>query len=357
MSNTESTPAPCTETPSPGPAVEDVPIDYGIHAPYMQALHTVYDEDAAALRSCIDASPDILETVYLGWPLLLHIVLMDWREGLEVYKEKNGRFDVRSEDFVQRLGGSTIQMNFCHCGGQTLLHVVAMNRPSSLAAMCSQFPHANVADYNQRLPEFYVEHRDVPRDDKALVIARFAQQSLISLEGQAQEYSVSFDQGQLTEGVRCFELPESASASLLSEIAGLEQVIPNSMHRYGKILLPQMQRSIHGLVACLLPAEDVTRVNHIHAFYIQYSDAVGQKSLDSHIDDSHWTINLCLSVSPDLRGSELVFDPQNVTYRHTQAGRGIIHRGSLRHHVEPLVCGQRDNVIVWVSLAPRQRSD
>jgi hypothetical protein len=70
---------------------------------------------------------------------------------------------------------------------------------------------------------------------------------------------------------------------------------------------------VHTLVASVLPHGDAQRVNHIHAFYIQYSEQVGQKSLDSHMDDSHWTINLCLSVSDDLRGSELVFDPQLVT--------------------------------------------
>jgi hypothetical protein len=294
MSNTQSTSATCCtlsstacEQPRPN-AAEDVPIDYGIHAPYMQALRAVYDEDAAALRDCIRSSTHILETVYLGWPLLHHIALMEWKQGFEVYGENNGRIDVRSEDFIQRLGGSTIQASLCYCGGQTLLHVIAMNRPSCFAAMCSQYPDANVADYNQRLPEFYLSHRDMPRDDQALVMARVARKTLISFEEHGQQYAVAFDERQLMEGVRCFHLPVDVCSSLMSKIAGLEQVMPNSMHRYGKILLPHMQRDIYSLVACVLPADDVARVNHIHAFYVQYSDAVGQKSLDSHIDDSHW---------------------------------------------------------------------
>ena len=169
-----------------------------------------------------------------------------------------------------------------------MLHVIAMNRPSCFAAMCSQYPDANVADYNQRLPEFYLSHRDMPRDDQALVMARVARKTLISFEEHGQQYAVAFDERQLMEGVRCFQLPVDVCSSLMSKIAGLEQVMPNSMHRYGKILLPHMQRDIYSLVACVLPADDVARVNHIHAFYVQYSDAVGQKSLDSHIDDSHW---------------------------------------------------------------------
>ena len=109
------------------------------------------------------------------------------------------------------------------------------------------------------------------------------------------------------------------------------------MHRYGKTLLPQMQTAVHSLVAAVLPADDLPLVNHIHAFYVQYGQHVGQTSLATHADDSHWTINLCISLSPDLRGSELVFDPQNVVYTHSKAGRGIIHRGCMRHHVEPLL--------------------
>jgi hypothetical protein len=197
--------------------------------------------------------------------------------------------------------------------------------------------------------------RESPKDDQALVLARVAQQSIIQLE-RGQQYQVTFDANQLMDGVRCFELPSELCGALISDISQLEQRIPNSMHRYGKTLLPQMQTAVHSLVAAVLPAEDIALVNHIHAFYVQYGQQVGQTSLDTHADDSHWTINLCISLSPDLRGSELVFDPQNVVYKHCKAGRGIIHRGCMRHHVEPLQCGQRENIIVWVGLAPRSCS-
>jgi hypothetical protein len=238
--------------------------------------------------------------------------------------------------------------------------------------MTDMFPQANTADYNQRFPAHYLTVSDISKHDQDLVIARVAQQSVISLELQQQQHRVTFDEEDLMDGVRCFELPADFCASLLSDISQLQQSIPNSMHRYGKILLPQMEREVHGLVASVLPAGDAQRVSHIHAFYIQYSEEVGQKSLDTHMDDSHWTINLCLAVSHDLQGSELVFDPDNVTcaslsptlpsttncnnsprYPHRKAGRGIIHRGAMRHHVEPLRCGSRENIIVWVTLWPR----
>ena len=340
-------------TPSLDTVADDVPVDYGIHAPYIAALRAVLEMDEGALAACIDATPDILETLYQGWPLLHHIALMDWTDGITVYRQKNGRIDIKSEDAALRFGGGAIGVSLCQVGGQTLLHVIALNRSrEELESKILEFPEANTADYNERMPCYYLGRRDIPIDDKALVIARVAQQSRIILV-RDDRYPVNLNEGLLMDGVRCFEVPPDACASLISEIAVLDQSIPNSMHRYGKILLPQMQSSIHNLVAHVLPADDAQRVSRIHAFYVQYSELVGQRSLDSHIDDSHWTINLCLSVSPDLRGSELVFDPQNVEYRHTHAGRGIIHKGNMRHHVQPLVCGQRENIIVWVTLAPQ----
>jgi hypothetical protein len=334
---------------------EEVPIDYGIHTPFIAALRAVYEEDAAALASCIDSTPHILDSVYKGWPLLHHIAMMGWSEGISIYTSKHGRTDITSEDFVTRFGGGNMHLNMCQAGGQTLLHVIALNRPSSFESMRRQYPEADIADLNGRLPEFYTSHRELPKDGQDLVLARVAQQSVIQLERQ-QQYEVSFDGSQPMDGVRCFELPTELCSALVSDIAQLEQRIPNSMHRYGKTLLPQMQAAVHSLVAAVLPADDLALVNHIHAFYVQYGQHVGQTSLATHADDSHWTINLCISLSPDLRGSELVFDPQNVVYTHSKAGRGIIHRGCMRHHVEPLLSGQRENVIIWVGLAPRSCS-
>ena len=308
----------CSHTPSPADpdpssVAEELPIDYGEHAPYIAALRAVFDEDAAAFASVLDSSPHVVESVYRGWPLLHHIAFMEWVQGMDIYMAKNGRVDIKSEDFATAFGGGSMQLQLCQVGGQTLLHVAALSTSKdSFKRMSAKFPEANIPDDNGHLPAYYLSSRDIPKADKDLVMARVAQRSLMDLQ-QQQRHHVTFDQHELMDGVRCFELPAEVCTSLISDIAQLQQSIPNSMHRYGKILLPDMKGAVHSLVASVLPAGDAQRVNHIHAFYIQYSEQVGQKSLDSHMDDSHWTINLCLSVSDDLRGSELVFDPQLVT--------------------------------------------
>jgi hypothetical protein len=174
------------------PPAETVPIDYGVHAPYVAALSAVFNEDGTAFADCIDAHPHILEMLYQGWPLLHHIAQMGWTDGIEIYRRKNGRLDIKSEDFVTR---------FMHCmhltlvGGQTLLHVAALYQRSSFASMADMFPQANTADYNQRLPAYYLTVRDISKDDQDLVIARVAQQSVISLELQQQhQHPATFDE-------------------------------------------------------------------------------------------------------------------------------------------------------------------
>jgi hypothetical protein len=52
--------------------------------------------------------------------------------------------------------------------------------------------------------------------------------------------------------------------------------------------------------AMMLSSQEINEAKMCcHAFYIQHSEDVGRKSLDTHVDNSHWTINL-------------LFDPQNI---------------------------------------------
>lgn len=136
------------------------------------------------------------------------------------------------------------------------------------------------------------------------------------------------------------------------------------MHKYGKVLLPTadeaVERAVFGLVRATLSAEDVSRVTRVHAFVVRYAAAgpgAGQRSLASHIDDSTFTINLCLA-SVDAEGADLVFDAPGgdggraSVVRHA-ACRGLVHSGALRHHVTELLAGERENLIVWVTCSTR----
>jgi hypothetical protein len=166
-----------------------------------------------------------------------------------------------------------------------------------------------------------------------------------------------------TGPLRFFSAPEALCRALSTSAAALPNTPPNSMHRYGKVLLPAMNEQIMGIVRACLPSS-VESVSHVHAFCIKYAmgdDAAApeMRALAMHVDDSTYTINLCVSDTA-FSGCELVFSgregadgrvavlPNEYTYRH-KPFHGVIHRGSLQHWVENLTSGSRESIIIWVS--------
>ena len=83
---------------------------------------------------------------------------------------------------------------------------------------------------------------------------------------------------------------------------------------------------------------------NIHAFYIKYENNL-QKNLDRHIDDSTYTINLCLTNTSEK--GELIFDDLDFTYVHKE-NHGIVHSGKIYHHCNDICAGQRENIIIWI---------
>ena len=102
-----------------------------------------------------------------------------------------------------------------------------------------------------------------------------------------------------------------------------------------------MKNIINSLIKELLPLNNII---DIHAFYIKYNNSL-QKNLEKHRDDSTYTINLCLSNSSNE--GKLIFDDIDYKYKHKEC-LGIIHPGSLYHHVEDIGVGERENIIIWI---------
>ena len=165
--------------------------------------------------------------------------------------------------------------------------------------------------------------------------------------------------------IRFFRAPESLCRDLSAGAAALPNTPPNSMHRYGKVLLPALKEQIMGIVCAALSQEDMLRVTHVHAFDITYAigdvaTAPRMTSLAMHVDESTYTINLCVSDTA-FTGCDLVFSgregadgrvrvlPREFTYAH-KPFHGIVHKGSMQHWVEHLTSGSRESVIIWVHL-------
>jgi hypothetical protein len=173
--------------------------------------------------------------------------------------------------------------------------------------------------------------------------------------------ALSFDDAP-TSALRFFSATPELCRALSSGAASLPNSPPNSMHRYGKVLLPDMEKEILGLVRSCLSPEEAAKVYHVHAFHIQYAMGDGpaprMTKLAKHCDSSDFTINLCCSDS-SFTGSDLVFSgfagtngaervlPKEFRYVH-RPFRGVVHRGALQHWVEELTSGSRESVIIWV---------
>jgi hypothetical protein len=329
---------------------------------------------------------------------LLHLYAENWTEGVESYFAAGGRADAKSVDFMPKMCGSGMALPLMIVGGQTFLHVIAQRResheaavtPEQFAALCATFPDANTPDLNENLPMSYFARRDWPtakrssaeREDYTAAAARM-RNSLTSRQyidvgaNIKPAADVVFDESTsalLSSHVRFFSVDGDLCRSISRKAATLPNKAPNSMHKYGKMLLPALQEEVYALIQATLPQESIDSITHIHAFDITYISRMEGGSgsvpgsgsepgpvmtkLGLHVDDSTWTINACISETAfsgsDLlftglkhpEGKERVFPPYS--YRHAPF-RGVVHRGFLQHSVNDLTSGSRESIIIWVT--------
>jgi hypothetical protein len=345
-------------------------------------LKLVYENDANGFMDTLESYPGLITMINDAWGLIHFLYDFSWDEGIHIYLEKGGRLDVLTKDYYVRMN----KIPLTNCGGQTILHIVAKHcrtDPDRLASLIDAFPHLNVQDWNGNLPE---DIRNEPEGSQAGAVAYWSRQNGLIARRLAMDLSevealqvdwiesdflepfetkadTTQDEKDQDIGASCgcskvvrmprregdiktFFISEELRADILRQIEVLPERPPNSMHRYGKIVLPAMESTVLRIVKSLLDVESAQRILRLHAFYIKYDLAV-QTKLGLHMDDSTYTINVCLS--NDSTGAELVFDEIGSYYPHT-TNRGIIHRGYLKHHVEHLKSGVRESFIIWVTL-------
>jgi hypothetical protein len=76
------------------------------------------------------------------------------------------------------------------------------------------------------------------------------------------------ERSEVLPGIETFMIPVEQCEALLHQISLVDEKIPNSMHRYGKVLLPAMTDPITEIIRTLLPSSEQDQITHIHAFYI-----------------------------------------------------------------------------------------
>jgi len=146
---------------------------------------------------------------------------------------------------------------------------------------------------------------------------------------------------------------------------GLELQRPNSMNNYGAILDDfGFSDCMNGLLRKLMNPLSKIFYPHIgdtldghHGFIVSYEMGKDRK-LSFHVDESEVTLNLCLG--KEFEKGSLYFggvrclqhqqlepkEEDNFTFNHTP-GVAILHLGKHRHLANPILSGERHNLILW----------
>ena len=206
--------------------------------------------------------------------------------------------------------------------------------------------------------------------------------SVLSMEGDKKEAFKKICE-EVTPGVFAFQVfngtTHTLNQQLLEELENIEAWAvksgwqlsrPNSMNRYGLVLKDvglaavsqSLTRALVWPLATLLWPEQFSDLSDVHAFTVRYRENE-DRMLDSHVDSSDVTLNLCLGGS--LKGREKYFQSHSdalpdlmssphpsecshckVGYHH-QVGSALIHLGKHIHGAHPIRKGSRSNLILW----------
>jgi len=150
---------------------------------------------------------------------------------------------------------------------------------------------------------------------------------------------------------------------------------PNSMNNYGAILDDfGFNDAMKGLLKKLMNPLSKLCYTHIgdsldgpYGFIVSYELDKDIK-LNFHVDDSEVTLNLCLGKK--FEGGSLYFggvrcpshqhkEPkkeEEFTFEH-KTGTAILHLGKHRHLANPLLSGERHNLILWCRSSKIRRGE
>jgi hypothetical protein len=301
---------------------------------FKELLKYVFEQNEIKFIEIVTINEDLIFYNYGGYYLIHYLFDNFWERGIEIYKLKNYKLDLLSEDKIMSLNGIPLYIT----GGQTFLHIIARKDKELYIKIKSEYESLQIPDLNLELPEdlYYLKNNfEYCKKRYENIVKR----NYIKCENNLN-LKIKFKET-INENISNFELGKDVILKFKNEIEQIEEKIPNSMHKYGKIIYKYMTNSINSLINELLPLDNII---NIHAFYIKYNNSL-QKSLEKHRDDSTYTINLCL-LNTSNEG-KLIFDDVNYEYNHKECF-GILHSGSLYHHVEDIGFGERENIIIWI---------
>lgn len=299
---------------------------------FKNLLNIILNQDIQEFKKIISENNYLLNMKYKDIYLIHYLFHNYWNKGIDYYRSINGNMNLLTDDVILSLRGIPLYIT----AGQNGLHLLAERDKEMYHKVKLKYKYLQIPDINGDTPEKLSKiDSKIYRKNYQKILKRNENKFCNVIPYEVPTINLS-------SNIKKFTLDIKLIMKIKKKIKNIKVKIPNSMHRYGKIIYPKLKSIIDKLVIGLLPNMNIIS---IYAFYIKYDNKV-QKKLDIHRDNSTWTINICLS--NNLSDGKLVFVKSGIVYSHT-SNDGIFHRGSLEHYVDKVNSkGNRENIIIWV---------
>jgi hypothetical protein len=272
------------------------------------------------------------------WQIIHYLVDNDWYDGIALYKiYLNGDINTLTTDFCGNTSGIPIFI----IGGQNALF---MAKSKQMITFLYELGIKEVIDNNGNNYHDYL----LKKNDLTFHIENYKKiKNRLTYSWLPTNINEIIDIKQIEKNKIFSEYLISKNISEylnLQEIVNMSVQNVNTMHKKSFNII--ITDEIKQLVTSVLKKENINPylIKNITGFIIEYSTETETK-LNKHIDDSMYTINICLENSSDMK---LIFD--GIEFSVDQKSSHIyFHLGSIPHLVTTLTYGTKKNIILWIS--------
>jgi len=284
-------------------------------------------------------SKHLYDGKFKGWAVIHYLVECEWYEALDYYLHNGGNINILTDDFVINsshsqyfiIGGRSALFN---CSNDEMINYLLKNNitidvdNNGLDYKTAKIIDKNIVEYKKnyllvvnRINKIYITN---------IGTEKFQYKSITNIDTDIKDYEMSDE-----------------VAIEFSKFNDFDDTIKNanSMH-YTSYPINVNNINIKKLIKTIILQEfnDNIKITNISGFIINYNEK-NEKELKEHMDDSLYTINLCINESDS--GAELHFTSNNILVKQ-KSNHVYFHKGSEKHRVLPLIKGEKKNIIIWI---------
>jgi hypothetical protein len=279
------------------------------------------------------------ENISCCWNIIHYLVHNDWYDGIALYKIYLGcNMNHITTDYCSTTSGIPIYI----IGGQNALF---MARSNQMVNFLFEMGIEEVIDNNGNTYKEYLSRKND---------FSFYRENYLKVKERVKLLNplrnIIIDNQNITPVNKNEIYSEYTINSCVFEHLNSDEIIDfshqnvNSMHKKSiKIIITDV---IKQLILSVFNDNNINiySIQNITGFLIEYNE-FGEKKLDKHVDDSKYTINICLENTSDC---ELHFDNWDRPVINVK-GNLLCHMGNIPHCVTNLTHGTKKNIILWLS--------